>query len=136
MIVGSALRDEGTSFHYAAPSRILDADPLGVDILSAVLREHDVPFHVGRAWTTDGLFRETKARIARREAEGCSLVDMEASAFIAVAKYRQLRFAQLLYAGDSVAGDEWDSRHWDKAIPVRRRLFELAATAALRLHLA
>jgi uridine phosphorylase len=134
MVVTSALRDEGTSLHYAAPSRIIDADPLGVRVLEEALRAHDVAYFLGRTWTTDALFRETRSRIRRRLDEGCSVVDMESSAFLAVARYRQLRFAQLLYAGDSLAGEEWDSRHWDRAGAIRERLFEVAARAALTLH--
>jgi uridine phosphorylase len=134
MVVASALRDEGTSFHYHAPGRIIDADPLGVRTLESTLRAAGVPYFVGRTWTTDGLFRETRSRVGRRIDEGCAVVDMESSAFIAVARYRRLRFAQLLYAGDSLAGDEWDSRHWDGALDVRERLFDLAARAALALH--
>ena len=134
MVVASALRDEGTSFHYAAPSRIIDADPLGVRVLDDVLTEHRVEHFVGRTWTTDAYFRETRARVARRVDEQCSMVDMESSAFIAVSKYRGLRFAQLLYAGDSLAGDEWDSRSWVSAFERREQLFRLSAVAALRLH--
>ncbi len=134
MVVASALRDEGTSFHYAPPSRIIDADPLGVRVLEATLQAMDVPYFVGRSWTTDALFRETRSRVQRRIEENCTMVDMESSAFIAVAKYRRLRFAQLLYAGDTLAGDEWDSRHWDRARSVRERLFNVAARAAITLH--
>ena len=134
MVVASALRDEGTSFHYAAPSRIIDADPLGVRVLRDVLGEHAVEHFVGRTWTTDAYFRETRARVERRIGEHCSMVDMESSAFIAVAKYRGLRFAQLLYAGDTLAGEEWDSRSWVSAIERREQLFRLSAEAALRLH--
>ena len=126
MVVASALRDEGTSFHYAAPSRIIDADPLGVRVLGEVLREHEVEHFVGRTWTTDAFFRETRSRVQRRIDEHCSVVDMESSAFIAVAKYRGLRFAQLLYAGDSLAGEEWDSRSWSGARGVREELFASA----------
>lgn len=136
MVVTSALRDEGTSLHYAAPGRVIDADPLGVEVLAETLAELGVEHYRGRTWTTDGLFRETPARAARRRAEGCSMVDMESSAFLAVARYRSLRFAQLLYAGDSLAGETWDSRHWDRAGSVRERLFEVAAVAAARLHAA
>jgi uridine phosphorylase len=136
MVVASALRDEGTSFHYAAPSRIIDADPLGVAILDEVLTENDVDHFVGRTWTTDAFFRETRSRVERRIDERCTMVDMESSAFIAVARYRGLRFAQLLYAGDSLAGEEWDSRSWDSAQSIRESLFRLSATAALRLHAA
>jgi len=134
MVVASALRDEGTSAHYVAPSRIIDADPRGVRVLEATLRAMDVAYYVGRTWTTDAIFRETRSRVDRRIAEQCTMVDMESSAFIAVAKYRGLRFAQLLYAGDSLAGDEWDSRHWDRARPIREQLFRVAARAALSLH--
>ena len=136
MVVASALRDEGTSFHYAAPSRIIDADPLGVRILGEVLDEHHIEHFVGRTWTTDAFFRETRSRVNRRIAEHCSVVDMESSAFIAVAKYRGLRFAQLLYAGDSLAGEEWDGRSWSGARSVREELFRVSAIAARRLHVA
>ena len=134
MIVESALRDEGTSFHYAAPSRVIDADALGVEVLDSILDARGVAHFRGRSWTTDGFFRETRSRIARRLGEGCSMVDMESAAFIAVARYHGLRFAQLLYAGDSVAGEDWDSRHWDAALDTRRDLFLLAAEAAWALH--
>ncbi len=136
MVVASALRDEGTSFHYAPPSRIIDADPLGVSILGDVLTEHGVDHVIGRTWTTDAFFRETRSRVERRIDERCTMVDMESSAFIAVARYRGLRFAQLLYAGDSLAGEQWDSRSWTSAGSVRETLFRLSAEAALRLHAA
>jgi uridine phosphorylase len=136
MVVASALRDEGTSFHYAAPSRIIDADPIGVSVLEATLARHDIPYFVGRTWTTDAFLRETRSRVQRRIDENCSMVDMESSAFIAVARYRGLRFAQMLYAGDSLAGEEWESRSWDSARSVREALFRVAATCALALHAA
>ena len=60
-------------------------------------------------------FARPASRVERRIDEHCSMVDMESSAFIAVAQYRGLRFAQLLYAGDSLAGEEWDSRSWTSA---------------------
>jgi len=134
MIVDSAVRDEGTSFHYAPPARVITADVRGVEIFQSVLDDAEIPYFIGRAWTTDALFRETRSRVDRRIAEGCSMVDMESSAFMAVAQYRSLRFAQILYAGDSLAGDTWDSRSWDKARSVRERLFRATARAALALH--
>jgi uridine phosphorylase len=134
MVVSSAVRDEGTSFHYAAPSRTINADTRGVEVIQRVLDDAEIPYFVGRTWTTDGYFRETRSRVARRIAEDCHMVDMESSAFMAVAQYRGLRFGQLLYAGDSLAGDQWDSRHWTRARPVRERLFRAAARAALSLH--
>ena len=132
MVVDSALRDEGTSFHYAAPSRVIEADPEGVALLDAVLSEAGVAHRVGRVWTTDAIFRETRSRVARRAAEGCAMVDMESSAMIALARYRGVAFAQLLYAGDSLAGEVWDHRDWMRARDVRAALFARAAEAAAR----
>jgi len=135
MVVDSALRDEGTSFHYLAPSRIVEAHPPGVQLLQEVLAKADVSFFTGRTWTTDGLFREARSRVTRRVDEGCSMVDMEASAFMAVSRYRRVPFAQILYAGDSLAGAEWDGRGWDRASDIREHLFRLAAEAAAQMSI-
>lgn len=56
---------------------------------------------------------------------------MEAAAFFAVAKFRGVEFAQILYAGDDLSG-EWDHRNWTRH-QVREHLFQLAAEACLRL---
>jgi uridine phosphorylase len=133
VVVESALRDEGTSFHYLPACRSLDADPAGVASLRQVLDDASVPYVGGRTWTTDGVYRETRTAVNQRIAEGCITVEMEASALIAVARYRNVRFAQLLYAGDSLAGDEWDERGWTSATAVREQLFWLAADACVLL---
>jgi uridine phosphorylase len=133
IVVSAAVRDEGTSYHYLPPSREVAADPAGLAALEATLRAANVEYLVGKTWTTDGLYRETAAKIRRRRAEGCLTVEMEAAAFFAVARFRGVRFGQVLYAGDDVGGKEWDSRHWNSHTSVREKLFWLAAEACLRL---
>lgn len=132
--VDSAVRDEGTSLHYLAPSRVVDADASGIAALQQTLTAAGVPYVRGRTWTTDGLYRETRSRVRRRVAEQCVTVEMEAAALIAVARYRRVHFAQLLYAGDSLAGDQWDERQWTKALSIREQLFWHAADACLALE--
>ena len=61
------------------------------------------------------------------------MVDMESSAFMAVAEYRRVPFAQILYAGDTLAGEQWDNREWVHQHAVRERLFRASARAALSL---
>jgi uridine phosphorylase len=133
VVVASALRDEGTSFHYAPPSRTIEADQDVVGWLESFLEGRGVPYTTGMTWTTDDFYRETRGKVARRRAEGCITVEMEASALIAVARFRGVRLGQLLYAGDSLAGDSWDHRGWVKAHDVREQLFWLAADAAVEL---
>jgi purine-nucleoside phosphorylase len=71
--------------------------------------------------------------VALRRSEGCLAVEMEAAAFFAVAEFRRVTFAQMLYGGDDVSGIEWDPRRWDERLSVREQLFWLAAEACLRL---
>jgi len=133
IVVSAALRDEGTSFHYLPASRTVEADGEVVRRLEAFLEDRDVPHTTGMTWTTDAFYRETRAKVARRREEGCIAVEMEASALIAVARFRGIRFGQLLYAGDSLAGDDWDQRGWVKRHDIREQVFWLAADAAVEL---
>jgi uridine phosphorylase len=128
----AAVRDEGTSYHYLTPGREVAASAAAVAAIVAVLQEHGVPYVTARTWTTDAIYRETAAKIARRRDEGCVTVEMEAAAFFAVAQFRGVPFAQLLYAGDDLSGSEWDSRDWTTHSS-REMLFHLAAEACLRL---
>ena len=61
---------------------------------------------------------------------------MEAAALLAVARFRGVVLGQLLYAGDSLAGDSWDHRDWVHAHDVREALFWLAMDTAVELPLA
>lgn len=128
----AAVRDEGTSYHYLPPGREVDVDPDVVICLEAVLREHDTPYVLGKTWTTDAIYRETRARVGRRRDEGCIAVEMEAASLLAVARFRRVELGYLLYAGDSLAGEEWDHRGWQQHSG-RESLFWLAAAAAVRI---
>jgi len=133
LVPTAALRDEGTSYHYVPASRTVAPSPEAVQAIEATLEAHDVPYIETTTWTTDAFFRETPAKVAARREEGCLCVEMEASALFAVAQFRGVTLGQLLYAGDDVSGDEWDSRQWDKMPSLRARVLELAIEACLRL---
>ncbi|HLI43533.1 MAG TPA: nucleoside phosphorylase [Acidimicrobiales bacterium] len=133
VVVAEALRDEGTSFHYLPPSRTVRAEPEVVAVLTGTLERAGVPYSTGMSWSTDAYFRETRRKVARRREEGCITVEMEASALLAVARFRGVRLGQLLYAGDSLAGESWDHRNWVTAHDVREQVFWLAAEAVLEL---
>ena len=128
-----AIRDEGTSYHYLPPAREVAASPEGVAAIEATLRERGVDYLVGKTWTTDAIYRETPDKVRLRREEGCLTVEMEAAAFFAVAQFRGVTFAQMLYGGDDVSGEEWDARGWLQRGTVREQVFALAAEACLRL---
>jgi len=129
----SAVRDEGTSYHYLPPAREVEASPAGIAAIERTLQARGVPYLLGKTWTTDAIFRETPAKVQLRKSEGCLTVEMEAAAFFAVAQFRGVTLAQMLYGGDDVSGAEWDARGWSKRMPVRERLFWLAAEACLAI---
>jgi uridine phosphorylase len=130
----SAVRDEGTSYHYLPPSREVSASLEAVKAIEITLQNHHLPYVLGKTWTTDGLYRETPNRIVQRRSEGCLTVEMEAAAFFAVAQFRGVTFGQILYSGDDLSGDQWDHRDWrESQLSTREKLFWLAAEAALQL---
>ena len=132
IIPSSALRDEGTSYHYQPASRIIEMDDAIVRILEDEMKADRTPCIVGRTWTTDAPYRETKEKINLRIAEGCLTVDMECSAFIAVSKFRNVKFGQYLYGGDDLSGDQWDHRNWTTH-DVREYIFRKSMDACLKL---
>ncbi len=133
LIPASALRDEGTSYHYAPPAREISASPNGIVVIERVLQAKQIPYLVIKTWTTDAPYRETREFVRRRKEEGCLSVEMEAAAFFAVAQFRGVAFAQMLYGGDDVSGGEWDQRGWHTRAEIRENLFWLAAEACLEL---
>jgi|SRR5271170_1984841 len=128
----AAIRDEGTSYHYLAPTREVAPTRKALSAIEATLSENHHDYVRGKTWTTDAVYRETRPRLMRRRREGCVVVDMEAAAFFAVARFRRVEFAQILYAGDSLAGQQWEHRGWNRHA-MRERLFYLAAESCLRI---
>ncbi len=133
IIPTQALRDEGTSYHYLEPARYVRPHPEALEAVRLACREAGVEFIEGKTWTTDGLYRETAGQVRSRRREGCLAVEMEAAAFFAVARFRKLRLAQILYAGDDVSGRKWKSRAWRRRRDTREQLYQLALDAVSRL---
>ena len=106
----SAIRDEGTSYHYQAPSAEIEADTHSIEIVENVLKNCGYSYIKGKTWTSDAIYRETCTAIAERKAEGCLCVEMECASMLAVSKYRQIPFIQFLYGADDLSSDTWDIR--------------------------
>lgn len=109
----SALRHEGTSYHYLPPSREVELNQAAVGAIEKVLCKRKLSFQKCKTWTTDGFYRETKEMVEYRKAEGCSVVEMECASLAACAQFRNIVFGQLLFTADSLADVEaHDTRNW------------------------
>lgn len=108
-----ALRDEGTSYHYAKPSRFIELNTAAIQTIKATLNNRGLPYTEVVTWSTDGFYRETKAKIAYRKAEGCSVVEMECAALAACAQLRGAVWGELLFTADTLANsDAYSERNW------------------------
>jgi hypothetical protein len=133
VVPNGAIRDEGTSYHYLPPSRDVEANPVVVEKLVKVLEKHRISYEVGKTWTTDAYYRETIGKIAKRKAEGCITVEMECSALLSIAKYRNVLFGQYLLAGDDCGGIKWDPRIDETLSSAPEKMFWLSVEACLSL---
>lgn len=104
----AAYRDEGVSYHYMPVSDYVDVPTAGR--LGEIFDELRLPYVKGRVWTTDALYRETRANMEKRRADGCIAVDMECASVMAVGRFRGAEVYQFFYAEDSLDGDAWDPR--------------------------
>lgn len=102
-----AHREEGTSFHYLPPEVIPSiSDPLLSPLEESAAR---LGLNVlkGPLWSTDAIYRETRAKISRYRQMGVLGVDMEISAVYSVAQYRGIEAAAVLVVSDETAASEW-----------------------------
>lgn len=110
IIPSSAVRDEGTSYHYIPGSEEICADSAAVDTAVRCMERHKIPYTVGKLWTTDGIYRETQEAIRERKKQGCIAVEMECSASMAVTRFRKVPIIQFFYGADSLDSDKWEPR--------------------------
>jgi uridine phosphorylase len=115
VLIERALRDEGTSYHYAAPSDYAEADPQLVARAVESLKRQSQPVVVGSSWTTDAPFRETAEAIAAARAKGVLAVEMEAAALYAFARAAGAAVLCLAHVTNTMgqAGDDFEKGEAD-----------------------
>jgi uridine phosphorylase len=108
VIIERALRDEGTSYHYLAPSEYSEADPNLVATAADALRGKALQAVVGSSWTTDAPFRETAEAIAAARSRGVLAVEMEAAALYAFARSTHRKLLCLAHVTNMMAQTDQD----------------------------
>ena len=115
VIIDRALRDEGTSYHYAPPADFADADPALVASAAAALKDSGLRSFVGPSWTTDAPFRETSEAIRAAQARGLLAVEMEAAALYSFARARRAKVLCIAHVTNTMgqAGDDFEKGEAD-----------------------
>jgi uridine phosphorylase len=135
IIPDTAVRDEGTSFHYAPASDEIKVNKKYQEEFIEILNTHKCTYSVGKVWTTDGVYRETREKVNRRKENGCICVDMECSAIAALADFRGKEVFHFFYAADNLDNEEWDPRSLSNTANVleKDRIALLAMELAVRI---
>jgi purine-nucleoside phosphorylase len=105
-----AVRDEGTSYHYAKPCDTIDVNHNYRDEFKKVLKEFGYPYVEGITWTTDACYRETRDKVNKRKEMGAVCVEMECAGMQALCDFRGTEFFQFFYAGDNLDHSSWEPR--------------------------
>lgn len=128
----SAVRHEGTSYHYLPASKEIRLDEEPILAIERALDKEKLNHKRCKTWTTDAYYRETKALIKQRKKDGCTMVDMECASLAACARARGIQFGQLLFTSDSLANvDEYDVRNWGRDAFAASLVLALKAAAEL-----
>ena len=130
-----AIRDEGTSYHYAPPADYIEVNRKYREKFKAVCQEFGYPYIEGTTWTTDAFYRETPKKIAARKEMGAVCVEMECASMQALCDFREVEFFQFLYAGDNLDHSNWDPRSLSGTVKLdeKQKIALLAFELACRI---
>lgn len=130
-VCDESLCDDGTSPCYvttqtAKPSKTLLGE------LNKALKADKQYFHIGRNWTTDAIFRETKAEIKHYQRHNVLTVEMETAAFYAVCQKRKVRSIACYGISDKLYKYKWETHFGERAIYRTLEVLFEAAKKALK----
>lgn len=135
IIPTSAIRDEGTSYHYMKSTTEIKVNEKYRKEFKEILNKNNISSIEGKVWTTDAPYRETRKKVLKRKEQGCICVDMECSAMNAVAKFRKKELFQFFYAADNLDSAKWDKRSLgnDDRLSEKEKIIYLALELALKI---
>jgi uridine phosphorylase len=115
VIIDRALRDEGTSYHYAPPAEFAEADRNLIAHAAAAVKASGQHALVGASWTTDAPFRETAEAIDVARSKGVFAVEMEAAALYTFARAAGVSVLCLAHVTNTMAqaGDDFEKGEAD-----------------------
>jgi uridine phosphorylase len=111
VVATSAIRDEGTSYHYLPPGKEVACPTAIVALLERELVSTGRTVRSGKVWTTDAPYRETKDQLNQWASEGVLAVEMQAASLFAFGIARQASVAYVAMVSNAVdhQGEQFDT---------------------------
>jgi uridine phosphorylase len=128
VVATSAIRDEGTSYHYLPPGGEVACQCPVIPLLERELIPAGWAVRSGKVWTTDAPYRETKVELKKWAAEGVLAVEMQAASLFAFGIARQASVASVAMVSNAVdhTGEQFDTGSQEDGL----RILEGIARAA------
>ncbi len=133
VIATSAIRDEGTSYHYLPPGKEVACPTPVVPAFERELSAAGWTVRCGKVWTTDAPYRETKPQLQDWAAEGVLAVEMQAASLFAFGAARQTAVACVAMVSNAIdhSGQQFDTGSPEDGL----RILEALARATRSLFL-
>ena len=110
VVATSAIRDEGTSYHYLSAADIVTAPAKLAANLYEGLQGLGFPVSQGLVWTTDAPYRETTEELQEHAANGALAVEMQAASLFAFAQGRDANVGVVAHVTNAIdhTGEPFD----------------------------
>ena len=120
VVATSAIRDEGTSYHYLPPGREVVCPTQITSLLERELSATGWTTRSGQVWTTDAPYRETRAQLERWASAGALAVEMQAASLFAFGLARQASVACVAMVSNAIdhQGEQFDTGSQDHGIEI------------------
>jgi len=128
VVCDEAIRDDGASHHYLPHEKTVHANRELVNELADAIRGRGAQCIVGRTWTTDAPYRETREEILQYQAEGVKTVEMESAGLFTVGQVRGIQTASVVVGMDSLATLKWET---PESLDTIARSLEVVYAAAI-----
>ena len=112
IVATSAVRDEGTSYHYLAPRQeVACPTPVAEHLERELAAATGWNVHSGKVWTTDAPYRETREQIDNWAGKNALAVEMQTASLFAFGTARDARVASVVMVSNAVdhQGEQFDT---------------------------
>ncbi len=119
VVATSAIRDEGTSYHYLPAADVVAAPVELAETRYRGLQGLSLPVSRGLVWTTDAPYRETTEQLKENSTLGALAVEMQAASLFAFASARHANVAVVAHVANAIGQTEdpfdkgSDEHGWD-----------------------
>jgi uridine phosphorylase len=128
VVATSAIRDEGTSYHYLPPaSEVACISPVTA-FLARELISTGWAIRSGKVWTTDAPYREAKVELQKWAREGVLAVEMQAASLFAFGIAKQACVASVAMVSNAVdhTGEQFDTGSHEDGLRILKAIARAA----------